>query len=171
MNYPPQIEFWVHGHPGPSGSKRGFVNKYTGRVALVDAGGERTKRWRQNVHAAATRAMCGFTPFPPGVPLSLEVEFHMPRPKHHFGSGRKAGEIKITAPSLPTTMPDRTKLLRGTEDELTGVIWADDCAVVSGDVRKVYANDGVIGARIVVRPVYVNGETPMLTVQNEMEMR
>jgi Holliday junction resolvase RusA-like endonuclease len=144
------VSFFVHGIPGPAGSKRPIKHKHTGRIMLIDSGGERTKRWRDNVHLAAVQAMNGAPPIPAGTPITLAVEFFMPRPKCHFGSGRNAQRLKPDAPAFPVGKPDRTKLLRGTEDELTGIVWADDCAVVAGPTSKLYAADGVTGAKIVV---------------------
>jgi Holliday junction resolvase RusA-like endonuclease len=40
---------------------------------------------------------------------------------------------------LPVVMPDATKLLRGLEDALTGVVWHDDAQIVSQHVEKRYA--------------------------------
>jgi len=45
------ITLFIPGIPAPGGSKRGFAIRkggvLTGRVAMVDAGGQRTKDWRQ----------------------------------------------------------------------------------------------------------------------------
>jgi crossover junction endodeoxyribonuclease RusA len=64
----------------------------------------------------------------------------MPRPKSHFRTGSRAGELRETAARYPVTKPDRTKLLRALEDALTDAgVWRDDTQVVSGDVSKRYA--------------------------------
>lgn len=38
----------VHGQPAPQGSKRAFVNKHTGRAALVESS-KKVQPWRQAV--------------------------------------------------------------------------------------------------------------------------
>jgi Holliday junction resolvase RusA-like endonuclease len=81
-------------------------------------------------------------------PLGLAVVFNITRPKGHFGTGRNAGALKDSAPYWPTVKPDATKLLRGLEDALTGVVWRDDAQVVEQAVTKRYAERE--GARVVV---------------------
>ena len=104
--------------------------------------------WKADVKAFARQEYKG--PLLDG-PIELSIIFYMPRPKNHFGTGKKAGILKANAPQWHTTKPDRTKLTRGLEDSLTGVIWRDDSQVVCGDIRKVYGS--LPGARIIVRQI------------------
>lgn len=141
------IDLWVPGEPSPGGSKRPFRNKHTGKIALVDAGGERTKNWRESVKVAAMqdgRYLEG--------PIWLRVIFKMPRPKCHYRTGKHAGELKPSAPKHHTKAPDATKLLRSTEDALTGVVWRDDAQVVEQEVSKQWTT-GQPGARITIMEV------------------
>lgn len=137
--------FFVPGIPQPGGSKKGFVHPSTGRVVIVDDakhGGE----WRSVV------ALSGRTAYrsePVTYPISLAVTFVVPRPNGHFGTGRNAGRVKGSAPAYPAKKPDLTKLLRSTEDALTGIIWADDALIVHQDIRKTYGTKP--GAHILVR--------------------
>ena len=129
------IEFFVPGIPKPGGSKRAFYNKKLKRAMVVDACAK-TKDWKASVQAFAITAFQGslFRG-----PVSLSVEFRMPRPKAHYRTGKHAGELRDDAPYWHTTRPDRTKLLRSTEDALKGVLWGDDCQVCAGEVFKVYS--------------------------------
>jgi Holliday junction resolvase RusA-like endonuclease len=71
-------------------------------------------------------------------PVGLAVVFHLRRPKGHFGTGRNADRVKASSPAWPCVKPDCTKLLRGVEDAMTGIVWRDDAQVVEQMVSKVY---------------------------------
>lgn len=68
-------------------------------------------------------------------PFIVRVEFHMPRPKGHYG----AKGLRATAPRWPTKRPDVDKLARAVLDALTGLVWADDSQVVRLMATKVWA--------------------------------
>lgn len=128
-------EFRVYGDPKPGGSKRAFVNRKTGRAVIVDAC-KKNKQWRDSVATAAVEAYQGE---PLTGPIKLAIIFYRARPKSHYGTGRNAGVCKATAPEFPTTRPDATKLLRSTEDALTGILWRDDSQIVQQRVWKQYS--------------------------------
>ena len=144
------IEFFVPGVPRPGGSKRVFLNRKTGKPIVTDM--SNNQGWKSAVRfAAAVAAQDG----PLSGPLSLLITFYMPRPKSHFRSGKFAGQIKPTAPIYPTNMPDTTKLIRSTEDSLTGIVWSDDCLVAVQSACKLYG--GRVGALIKVSELDPNG--------------
>ena len=62
----------------------------------------------------------------------------MPRPKGHYRTGKNALILRKNAPEHPTTKPDATKLLRSTEDALTGILWKDDAQIWCQNVTKTY---------------------------------
>lgn len=130
-----RVRFVVYGKCQPAGSKRAFVHPKTGRAIVTDANAK-SKPWQQEVAGAAHEAMDGRPPFTG--PVELWVIFSLARPKGHYGSGRNAGTVKDSAPMFPTGRPDCTKLLRGLEDALTGIVWLDDAQVVLQKVSKVY---------------------------------
>lgn len=133
-----KIELFVPGIARPGGSKTAYRNKYTGKVVIVPAS-KKTKPWMDTVRWIADiecKRMCLWTE-----PLLLTLVFYRPRPKGHFGTGRNASRLKDSAPAYPTTMPDLTKLIRATEDGLTGVIWKDDSQVVAQQTFKLYADE------------------------------
>jgi len=142
-----QIEFFVPGKPAPSGSKKGFYNKKLNRVLIVPDN-KYTKPWMDSVRCFAMQAYQG--PLLVG-PIELDLTFQFLRPKGHYGQGRNAGKLKPSAPKYPAVMPDRTKIMRSTEDALTGIIWRNDSQVVKGQASKVYAQKQ--GAIIVIRPL------------------
>lgn len=140
------ITFFVEGLAKPAGSKRAFALKkggvFTGRVGVTDDC-EKSKDWKADVLAAAM-------PFRPSEPLtgalSIRVTFHMPRIKGHFRTGKNANVLRGDAPIYHTVKPDSTKLLRGLEDALTGIIWRDDAQIAHQVVSKVYGTR--IGAEV-----------------------
>jgi len=81
----------------------------------------------------------------PGKPLtgaiSLDLTFHMSRPKNHFGTGRNANKLKNSAPSWCLSKPDVDNLAKFVMDALNGVYWRDDSQIWELNVRKLWAND------------------------------
>lgn len=130
-----RVEFFVAGRPAPGGSKRAWPHPVTGKVIVRDDC-KRNREWRTLVWAAARKVYRGPVT---ECPLRLEATFFLPRPKR---SRQEA--------CAPTVRPDLTKLLRSTEDALTGVIWADDAQIVEQRCQKLYAEDGWVGALVTV---------------------
>jgi Holliday junction resolvase RusA-like endonuclease len=125
-----RLAFVAYGIPAPKGSKRGFFNKHTGRVALVESS-SREKPWRQDVSEAALRARNGAAPL--DGPLVLRLVFTMPKPKSAPKSRR----------TFPDRKPDIDKLQRSVLDALVsaGAI-ADDARVVEVTrLAKVFPNE------------------------------
>ena len=142
------ITFTVPGIPQPAGSKRGFpVKRKNGTigVAISDAN-PKSRVWKQEVAQAAGDIYRG--PLLTG-PLHLEVTFQFPRPKSHYGTGKNAGVLKLSAPLYHTQKPDSTKLIRGVEDALTGIIWRDDSQVCCQTVNKRWGARAAAGVRII----------------------
>lgn len=115
-----------------------------GRV--IDANAKTLKPWRATIAAAASDERHGRTITGP---VRLDAVFVMPRPKHHFGTGRNAGRLKASAPVYCCTRPDLDKLLRALLDGLvdSGLI-RDDDQVVEVVARKHY---GAPAAHVEVR--------------------
>ncbi len=124
-------EFFIPGIPRPGGRKRAFVNKRTGRAMIVDAC-RKNPEWRQAVQWFARQAYDGQ---PLTEPLKVIMNFQLCRPKAHF---RTNGQVKASAPDYPTTKPDVSKLIRSTEDALTGILWRDDAQIITQIGHKRY---------------------------------
>lgn len=137
------ISFFVPGIPRSGGSKTAFINKKTGKPILTDSN-KRVKDWKAVV--ALTAASLFDKPLTG--PVGMNVIFKLPRPKNHYGTGRNKRLLKSNAPLYHTSPPDRGKLLRSTEDALTGIAWRDDSQVCQGGVSKWY--DETPGAWIVI---------------------
>ncbi len=138
-----ELAFTVFGKPQPAGSKRAFVIRKggapTNRAAVTDDNAK-SKPWQQAVKHAAITALDDLsnrTTLLAGA-LSFQMTFYVQRPKGHYGTGRNANTLKPSAPALPTVKPDVTKLVRGVEDALTGVVWRDDAQVTDQAACKRY---------------------------------
>ena len=126
------ISITVYGEAQPAGSKRGF--NVGGHVQIVDAN-PKSREWKNHVAAEAAKIYKG--PILDG-PIELRMVFYRVRPKSHYGTGRNAGVMKNGAPEYPAMKPDATKLARGAEDSMTGIVYRDDCQVVDLHVHKRY---------------------------------
>jgi len=140
------VAFVVRGLPGPQGSKKFVGLSKAGRGLMIEAS-RKVKPWRQAVAAAAREAMQGLAVM--DGPLRLEVHFTLPAPK-----SRPKSRL------WPDRKPDLSKLIRSTEDALTGIAWADDARVVEIVATKRYA--GVNGA-----PEYVGCVVIVSTIQDK----
>lgn len=126
--------FSVAGIPIPQGSHKAFV--VNGRPVITQDNAK-TEPWRVEVKHAAIAARGEAAPLRGAV--EVDVCFVMPRPKHHYGTGRNAGVLRDGAPKWPTTRPDTDKLARALLDALTASgAFSDDSQVVHLDAWKVY---------------------------------
>lgn len=129
----PAISITVRGLPAPQGSKR-----HLGRGVLVESSAK-VKPWRQDVKYAALEAVGDDWTLLDG-PLVASMTFSFARPKGHCRTGRNGHLLRAGAPLRPAGMPDLSKLLRSTEDALTGTVWTDDARVVEyARAAKFYA--------------------------------
>lgn len=129
-------KFFVSGIPKPGGSKTAFpIRGKDGKMHVIVTDASKNKNWRSDVKSACLRV---WDREPTIQPLSLKVCFYMPYLKGHYGTGKHSGELKPSAPNWHRSKPDLTKLLRSTEDALTGVLWIDDAQIVKAEVSKKY---------------------------------
>ncbi len=141
---PNSLTFVVYGLPAPQGSKRSL-----GNGILVESS-KAVKPWRQDVKHAALACL------PPDwdttTPMSLSIVFRFKRPAAHLG---KKG-VKPSAPQHNTSgrHGDLSKLVRSTEDALTGVAYDDDRQIVTMNLAKRYCTaDEPQSAVITVTPL------------------
>jgi Holliday junction resolvase RusA-like endonuclease len=162
-----EIRFFCPGIPSPGGSKSVFPIKakskfftcpkcsiewntgpaFTGRFVVTDAGGKKTKEWRQDVAKAALLAMKAAELAPLSGAIEVEMIFQMPRPKSHYRSDGVT--LRPGSPLRHMTRPDVLKLARSTEDSLTGICFADDAQIVKETIEKAYSADS--GCWVIIR--------------------
>jgi len=110
----------------PAGSKRVMHSK-AGKPFVVPMG-KGHYQWRQYLRELASLSMRGAHRI--SGPVGVTYEFRKHRPKSHFRTGRYAGQLKSGVPRMiPRGKPDVTKVIRGVEDALTGIVWDDDSQV------------------------------------------
>lgn len=154
MTWPPNgkllLEATVPGEQVPAGSKRGTAVRFKDKsgkwrvkvwrdkqghehaeVNVSDVNSTKLKHRAKDVESAIVEAVAGAGFLIPDadVPLAVEVIFYRQRKKNHYRSGRYERLLKPTAPAYPISPPDCTKLWRGFEDSLTGLLWHDDSRV------------------------------------------
>jgi len=71
-------------------------------------------------------------------PLFLMLTFYMKRPSGHYGTGRNAGNLKISAPLMHTKKPDVDNLIKFVLDAMSGIFWRDDSIISSLNAQKKY---------------------------------
>ncbi|MCL1801390.1 MAG: RusA family crossover junction endodeoxyribonuclease [Promicromonosporaceae bacterium] len=129
----PSLVFSVPGLPVPQGSKR------VARHQIIETNAAKLRPWRATVTATAIET-AQEDQWPQAVgPVSVYLTFRLPRPKAHYRTGAKAGELKPAAPYAVTSKPDIDKLTRAILDALTDAgIWRDDSQVVRLHAQKIY---------------------------------
>lgn len=114
--------FFVPGTPAPQGSKR-----HIGGGRMIESS-KKVKPWREKIALRARQ----FFPRPLTGPITIQVDFLMPRPKA-WGKARQ---------DPMTQRPDADKLLRAVCDALTGVAYLDDSQITHITCTKQRAPHG-----------------------------
>jgi Holliday junction resolvase RusA-like endonuclease len=157
---PPVCVFEVRDRPAPQGSKKGFVNPRTGHVVMREMS-PHVGNWRDSVRAVALRTWGGRALL--DEPLHAAFVFTTLRPKGHYRTGKNAHLLRPGVPVQPPSAPDLSKLIRATEDAITGAIWRDDALVTEyRRAAKVYAGedpDALDVPGCLIR-IYTIGEAP-----------
>jgi crossover junction endodeoxyribonuclease RusA len=126
-----KIRLEVFGLPAPQGSKRIM------RGRLIEASGDKLKRWRKAIAAACELPELGS---PILGPVAVTVTFYLPRP----------ASVKFSKRPFPIVPPDLDKLARGVLDGIgqSEKIWGDDSQVIELFAYKEYADNREPGAVI-----------------------
>lgn len=95
-----------------------------------------TRDFKKVVAILARAAMRGAKPVT--CAISLDITFAMPIPKSWTKRQREVAE-RGEMPHL--SKPDLDNLAKGVKDALTGIVWIDDCQVVTLHLRKLYSAD------------------------------
>jgi len=140
-----RLSFFVPGIAQPSGSKR--IGRHGDRPIVLDAN-PKASEWKQRVALAAAEAKRVSGDVQPWEgPLQLIIVVRKTRPRFHFNA---KGEVRATAPPHPATKPDLTKLIRGCEDAMKGIVWIDDAQIVYQQALKRWVNGDEPGVSIAV---------------------
>lgn len=134
------ITIVIEGEAQPAGSKRAIPRKGGGKPIVLDAN-PNSAAWKNLVRESAARQLDGTPPLQG--PLTVQAAIYRPRPKGHYTPSGSLSSAGRRTP-YPVTRPDTTKLWRGTEDALTGLVWVDDSQIVDQRVMKLYGVPRVI---------------------------
>lgn len=143
---PASVSFRVLGLPVAQGSKTAF--RAGDRTLIVDAKRAALGPWREAIASVAAEAISE----PYAGPVLVELNFVLPRPKSHFGTGANAGRVKAGAPFYVATRPDVDKLARAVCDALTGIAFRDDAQVAVLHTAKRYGEPPAVYVRVRTLP-------------------
>jgi len=142
------ISFRIEGKIPTQGSKKPMpIYKGKGKsrriiaCRVVDQHEKEINRLRALVRETVAEKYTG-EPAPKDSRIAMDVTFYIPRPANHYGTGKNAGTIKLSARPWPTVPPDSMKMVRAIEDALTGILYEDDSQICEHTVEKIY-HDGV----------------------------
>lgn len=127
------IAFEALGTPLTQGSVRAGYDAH-GKLCVKHERGAELKRWRSTISTAARRAMGSEPIGERHVPITVQIEFRLPRPKNGRGG-------RVLGLDFPTQGNDLDKLARAAMDALSGAAFVDDEQVVSLTASKRYAAD------------------------------
>lgn len=125
-----ELTFTVLGRPQPQGSARGVpVKRKGGKMGIaVTTDNPKLHSWRQDVGYKALQARPGdCITFERDEPLMVTYTFFLAPPKK-MPKGR----------TRPVVKPDVSKLIRGAEDAMTGIVYVDDAQIVTTTAEKQY---------------------------------
>lgn len=79
--------------------------------------------------------------------LMIQIDFHMPRPKKHYRTGKYSHLLKDTAPDRHTQKPDVDNLVKFLLDCGNGIVWDDDSQICAMYACKHWGELGDITER------------------------
>lgn len=112
---------------------RAFVPKGWTRPVLTSTN-RNLKGWEALVRSRANEARADQLPL--DGPIALSIDFYFQRPKRLLTKSTAA----VFQPHI--TAPDLSKLVRGLEDALSGILFLDDRQVAKIEATKAYAAPG-----------------------------
>lgn len=140
MSDQPDYTFFVSGTPEPAPRPRGRIIQPRGGKPFVSIYvPDSDKKWRKRIVYEASlkigKAIEG--------PVRIDIEFLMPRPEGHFGTGRNAGVLKPSAPHWHIVTCDVDNLAKTVFDglQIAGVV-LNDSAICDTRITKRYPRAG-----------------------------
>lgn len=136
------ISFFVEGNPKGQPRPRAFAFK--GKARVYDPG--TAEGWKSSIAEAARK-------FKPEQQISQPVfvgcVFILPRPKNHFGTGKRSTQLRPDAPYFCAKKPDLDNYEKAVWDTLVVLgFLLDDALIVHSDSVKLYSNGAPSGCFI-----------------------
>jgi Holliday junction resolvase RusA-like endonuclease len=130
MSEPTVIRLEVLGAPTAQPRHKHFTRgKFTGTYDPASA--------KKNTFASCVQDDAPLEPL--NKPLIFEVTFYMPRPKGHYGTGKKAEMLRDDAPEWHTSRGDLDNQIKFCTDALNGIFYKDDALICSIIAKKIYS--------------------------------
>lgn len=137
------IQFFVTGDPKPQPRVKAFSRG--NHAGVYDPG--TANEWKANIAKTAEPVRPAL---PLLTPLKVALSFRFRRPKAHFRTGKRAGELREDAPRYHTGGVDVDNLSKAVLDILTVIrFWHDDGQVCDLRVVKMY-DDSMPGCSITI---------------------
>ena len=124
------IEFTVMGHPAAQKRPRFF--RAGDGIRSFDPD-------KADKYSFADMAQSYAPDEPLTVPLDIELDFYIKRPKSHYRTGKFSNELKDNAPNVCPKRPDIDNYIKFVLDSLQGLYFKDDAQVWSMYARKIYS--------------------------------
>lgn len=135
------INFTIPGQPQGKGRARAFVRH--GNVAHYTPA--KTRSYEGVITTLAMEAMRGSAPSDQPLALELDMCFEIPR-SWPLWKAQAARQGKV----VPTTKPDADNVAKAVKDACNGVVWRDDCQVVTVMIRKRYSDSPCVAVSVSV---------------------
>ena len=124
---------FIYGKPKPQPRPRAFARG--GRAGVYNP--NNAHEWKAQV----SKGLVKYANMDIKKPFKLMLDFYMPRPKSHYGTGRNTGKLKQSAPSHHTGTPDIDNLIKAVMDAITALnVWRDDSQVVTIHAYKTWSD-------------------------------
>lgn len=119
------VSFSVFGEPKSKGSLKPFLHPRTRKIIMLPAA-KGLRAWEGAIRTEAQKHAEQGVFF--GGPIRILVTFTFARPK----------SVSVKKRAHMTVAPDCSKLVRGVEDAMIGILFRDDSQIVEIHARKVY---------------------------------
>ena len=115
----------------PCSQPRHRVTTINGKARMYDPSSKKKEQFKKVLLSRSRKRVSGR--------VCLSVTFYMPRPKHHYRTGKYKDKLKETSPWIHTIKPDIDNLLKFVMDCGQNLLWNDDCEIFQVETRKCYS--------------------------------
>ena len=152
---PAVLSFEVAGRPESQSRPAGTVRRFNLKKARITA-------IRACIEKLFTSLSVSSPRFPKSTFLSVEIIFHMPRPREHMSNGTiRSRFFQMLADQLPKRKIDVDNLSKLMMDAMIGPVYADDRQVVHLSCWKVNDNVGECNGRTEVKVTQIVHENQL----------
>ncbi|MBU0536873.1 MAG: RusA family crossover junction endodeoxyribonuclease [Gammaproteobacteria bacterium] len=141
------IEIFIPGQPqGKERARSRIITSKSGRQFTSHYTPAKTRQREELIKSYAVGAMRSAAPMAGPVALELRMVFEVPKSWPQWKR-----DLALTHMILPTVKPDADNIEKSVKDGFNGVVWIDDCQVVS--CMKVKCYGPTPGVKAVIREI------------------